>query len=85
MRLAVLTHMPGLSSRIHRATDAEDGIFYQTSNNIKETEAMQWTWPDAEQRLRAAFDKDGFSGWAEAAVRELELEGKAERLRRGQS
>ena len=84
MRKAVMAYMPELSSRIHRPTDEDDGIFYQTSKHITDTAATQWTWPDAEDRLKAAFDNGGFSGWAEAAVRELELEGRAERLRRGQ-
>jgi len=41
-----------------------------------------WKWEDAENRLRAAYDNDGFSGWAEAALKELEAEGELERLKR---
>ena len=75
--------MPELSSRIHRPTNESDDIFYRTSSDMNDAEATNWAWPDAEKRLQAAFEKHGFSGWAEAAVKELELEGRAERLRRG--
>ena len=84
MRVAVLRYMPHLSSRIHRPVDEEGGIFYRTPKNMSDAEVLSWSWSDAEKRLKAAFDKDGFSGWAEAAVKEIELEGRAERLRRGQ-
>ena len=46
---------------------------------------MEWTWPDAEKRLKAAYEADGFSGWAQAALQELESEGNAERKKRGQA
>lgn len=84
MRLAVVTYMPVLSSRIHRPPQEEDGIIKQINGDIEaEVDAANWAWPDAERRLKAAFEKDGFSGWAEAAAKELEAEGKAERIKRG--
>ena len=43
---------------------------------------VEWDWSAAEDRLRNAFDRDGFSGWAEAAMRELEAEGALERAKR---
>ena len=43
----------------------------------------EWSWPAAEARLKAAFDAHGFYGWAEAAMRELEAEGRVERAKRG--
>ena len=43
----------------------------------------EWSWPAAEARLKAAFDANGFYGWAEAAMRELEAEGRVERAKRG--
>ena len=83
MRLAVLKHMPKLSARIHRAAEEIDGLSGTHSDGHGEIDPATWTWPDAEQRLKAAFDKDGFSGWAEAAAKELEAEGQIERLKRG--
>ena len=75
--------IPMLSSRIHRPPESEDdgeaGPQIQTALNGIDP---AWKWEDAERRLRAVYDKDGFSGWAEAALRELEAEGELERLRR---
>ena len=42
-----------------------------------------WTWPDAEKRLRAAFNRGGISEWAERAQVELEAEVDQERKKRG--
>ena len=41
------------------------------------------SWPAAEKRLKDAFDEHGFSGWAAAAMGELEAEGRMEREKRG--
>ncbi|KAI0634675.1 hypothetical protein C8Q77DRAFT_1054007 [Trametes polyzona] len=96
MRLAILSRMPQLSARIHRPPAPEDeessslseshieaASTPATSITLSESEVEGWTWPAAEQRLREAFDKDGFSGWAAAALRELEAEGRLERTKRG--
>ena len=72
-----------LSSRIHRAPESEgDDEGGQQVQALLDGVGPAWKWEDAESRLRAAYDKDGFSGWAEAALKELEAEGELERLKR---
>ncbi|CDO72835.1 hypothetical protein BN946_scf185002.g20 [Trametes cinnabarina] len=93
MRMAILDRMPGLSARIHRPPAPEDGDATVLSEPVPEAalsppplsqeEVEQWTWAAAEGRLKEAFEKDGFSGWAAAALRELEAEGCLERTKRG--
>ena len=92
MRAAILERMPVLSSRIHRAPEVDDGdalllLPEETKSGATEVGATaareEWTWPAAEQRLREAYDKHGFYGWVAAAMRELEVEGQAERAKRG--
>ena len=75
--------VPMLSSRIHRVLEskADDEAGRQVQAPLDGANPA-WKWEDAEIRLRAAYDKDGFSGWAEAALKELEAEGELERLRR---
>ncbi len=89
MRLTILTYMPALSSRIHRLVDPGDitespSVHPPPRIDIKDSvQHTEWAWPDAEKRLQAAFERDGFSGWAEAALREIEAEGQSERMKRG--
>lgn len=72
-----------LSSRIHRMPENEgEGEGRQLVQTLLDGVDPVWKWEDAENRLRAAYDKDGFSGWAEAALKELEAEGELERLKR---
>ena len=78
--------MPILSSRIHRQPETEDGdsLLPPDLPPLSVADAAdEWTWPAAEKRLREAFDKDGFYGWAAAAMQELEAEGRIERAKRG--
>lgn len=79
--------MPLLSSRIHRSPDPEDHGLDSDSTppNLQVgtgEDEVPWSWPAAEERLKAAFERDGFSGWGEAIMRELEAEGRVERLKR---
>ncbi|KAJ8481265.1 hypothetical protein ONZ51_g6101 [Trametes cubensis] len=94
MRSAILDRMPLLSARIHRTPAPEDEAIIDMSEPdssdivpspppLSPAEVEGWTWSAAEQRLKEAFDKDGFSGWAAAALRELEAEGRLERAKRG--
>lgn len=95
MRLAVLTRLPVLSSRIHRPPEPEDGdallpppqALRSESSDTLSTSAQptsdEWSWAAAEQRLRVAFEKHGFTGWAAAVMQELEAEGRVERAKRG--
>ncbi|EKM56315.1 uncharacterized protein PHACADRAFT_91562 [Phanerochaete carnosa HHB-10118-sp] len=93
MRTLVRTKMPVLSSRIHRPLAEEDhtatiwndpvcvDVPYTVVNEA--SEQTEWAWPDAEKRLEVAYERDGFSGWAQAVLEELEAEGRAERRKRG--
>jgi len=74
MRSIMLERMPVLSSRIHRLTAEED-----TDDTMHEH--TKWEWDSAQKRLSEAYDKDGFYGWAETALKEVEAEGKLERLK----
>lgn len=78
--------IPTLTSRIHRPLESEeDGEARQRVQTLLNDLDSDWNWEDAEKRLRAAYDKDGFLGWAETALKELETEGELERLRREHS
>ncbi|KAI0692818.1 hypothetical protein C8T65DRAFT_72188 [Cerioporus squamosus] len=91
MRAAILNRMPVLSSRIHRPPEPEDGdallppepLVTAGSQSTSLDAGEEWTWAAAENRLKEAFDKHGFYGWAAAVMRELEAEGRLERSKRG--
>ncbi|KAG9225784.1 hypothetical protein CCMSSC00406_0007794 [Pleurotus cornucopiae] len=78
MRAILLSKMPSLSERIHRLADPED----DASQVLDAPTVSTWNWPDAEQRLKAVFEEDGFAAWIKAAARELEIEGRLERSKR---
>lgn len=82
MREFLAEKMPKLSSRIHGKPDGEAGQEVQTRTPLDSGVDGVWTWEGAESRLKAAYEKNGFSGWAEAALKELEAEEEQERLRR---
>lgn len=92
MRYHVQTKMPGLLARLHRPPEEEDHTLTVWNSptlagevpQVVVKDDIEWAWPDAESRLKAAYETDGFSGWAQAALEELEAEGKTERRRRGQ-
>jgi len=80
MRKFLMEKLPMLSSRIHRPPESEgDG---EAGQQVQTFSDLPWKWEDAEKRLGDAYDKGGFSGWVEAALKELEAEGELERLRR---
>ncbi|KAI0363434.1 hypothetical protein BV20DRAFT_1058057 [Pilatotrama ljubarskyi] len=94
MRSAILTRMPVLSARIHRPPAPEEDVPVAPMEaapaavpsepfTLSPPEDEEWSWPAAERRLKDAFEKEGFSGWAAAALRELEAEGRLERTKRG--
>ena len=94
MRILVREKLPVLSARIHRPPVKEDhtATLWNSPTSAETPQIVgieniadaEWSWQDAEKRLRDAFDRDGFSGWAQAAMLELEAEGRAERRKRGQ-
>lgn len=73
MRSLILTNMPLLSDRLHRTS---------TLDSDAPDFPVEWSWPDAEQRLKEAFERGGFSEWVVAVVREVETEARAEKLKR---
>lgn len=81
MRNSLLRNMPLLSSRIYRPPEDKDHP-KDGPSLILNYEEPEWTWSAAEERLGNAFEKDGFSGWIEAAMKELEAEGAIERSKR---
>lgn len=87
MRHAVLTRLPVISYQIYRPAelDQDSGDVYPQTKNSGPGSVVEWNWRDAENRLREAFDKDGFYGWASAALEEVEAEAAVERARRGLS
>ena len=78
--------MPLLLSRVHRPPEGEgDGEAGQQVKVLLDGDVGSvWKWEDAEKRLRDAYDKNGFSGWTEVVLKELEAEGELERLKREQ-
>ena len=75
--------LPMLSSRIHQPSEGEGGgEVGQQVQMLLDGVDPAWKWEDAEKRLGAAYEAGGFSGWAEAALKELEVEGELERLKR---
>ncbi|KDQ53717.1 hypothetical protein JAAARDRAFT_136552, partial [Jaapia argillacea MUCL 33604] len=84
MRETMLTKLPKLASRLHRPVEL-DPETVSVSSQIEcdiETTRQAWSWQEAEKRLTDAYERDGISGWAEAAMREVEEEGKIERAKR---
>ncbi|THH10623.1 hypothetical protein EW145_g1193 [Phellinidium pouzarii] len=63
IRQLLLVHMPGLSSRIHRAANDTDGYLLpdspERSREHETREPHNWTWHAAEERLRLAFKRGG--------------------------
>ncbi|KAI0088944.1 hypothetical protein BDY19DRAFT_946928 [Irpex rosettiformis] len=90
MRSFMQKKMPGLMARLHRAPTDEDDPSSTSSESsdlhvsvdVHKGE-VEWNWPDAEDRLRTAFEHGGFPGWADAMMREVEAESKIERRKRG--
>ncbi|KAG7453146.1 uncharacterized protein BT62DRAFT_999181 [Guyanagaster necrorhizus] len=74
MQTFVATKLAPLSSRIHsfHKPELDDGV----------PADPQWKWDDAEKRLQEIYDKQGGFAWAEAALREAEIEAKLEREKR---
>jgi hypothetical protein len=88
MHHTLATKMPVLSSQLHRPLDLTE-IDATRSNSPdladSQPEDENWSWPAAEARLKKAFDKGGYSGWAQAAIVEVEAEARSERLKRQRS
>ncbi|KAL0950350.1 hypothetical protein HGRIS_010318 [Hohenbuehelia grisea] len=77
MRQIILEKMPVFVERIHRLAEPE-----ASSENQAGISEVDWNWEDAESRLKNAYERDGFSGWAYAALQEIEAESRLERAQR---
>ena len=84
MRKTLMEKMPLLLSRVHRPPEGDGDC--ETGQQVKALldgdVGSVWKWEDAEKRLGDAYDKNGFSGWTEVMLKELEAEGELERLKR---
>lgn len=67
MRDFFATHIPQISLNLLKADEVPPP-------SVPEG---KWTWPAAEKRLNEAYDKEGYDGWLDAAVNEMEAEGRA--------
>ncbi|KAI0058519.1 hypothetical protein BV25DRAFT_1840911 [Artomyces pyxidatus] len=95
MRQTLLSKMPVLASRIHRATQSDPlPPFTLTPSPVSSSPSPHtptslppypesWNWAEARRRLTEAFEQGGVSRWAEVAAGELEAEAEAERRARG--
>jgi len=87
MRQLVRTNMPILSSQIHRPLglseeQASSKALVPAVTGISDSQVAEWNWPDAEARLKKAFGEGGLQEWVRAAMMELEIESRSERMKR---
>lgn len=85
MREIILERLPVLSQKLYGSEKdgSDEGGHIPVTEVLGSPIPTSWSWDAAEGRLREAFDRGGFTEWAEAAVTELEEEGKVERRKRG--
>ncbi|TFK62774.1 hypothetical protein BDN72DRAFT_827196 [Pluteus cervinus] len=82
MRHAIWTTFPGLTSIIHRRSEAAEELAGTSSGSLVNTMAEDWTLEDAEKRLEIAYEQGGITAWQQVALKELEIEAVIERERR---
>ncbi|KAF5347959.1 hypothetical protein D9756_010215 [Leucocoprinus leucothites] len=83
MRYWTDQHLRPITDRIHRSPENEEerkAALDIAAFGVGEDE--EWTWEDAEKRMKRAYEEGGFSLWGQVALRELEAEARAERARR---
>ncbi|EKM75293.1 hypothetical protein AGABI1DRAFT_103048 [Agaricus bisporus var. burnettii JB137-S8] len=84
MRYLADKHLTGLKSRIYRGPENEEERKASREavpfGSVNEEE--EWSWEEAEKRLKKAYDEGGFTLWSKVALRELEAEARIERARR---
>ena len=79
MRSIFQTTVPGLRSRLYRPPETDDDRYeLQTQAAIEQ----DWSWEEAEERLKKAYEAGGITDWAQTALRELEAEARVERTKR---
>ncbi|PPQ71935.1 hypothetical protein CVT24_007909 [Panaeolus cyanescens] len=81
MRTTLYSSLPSLSTQIRRSPESEEERLDSLRLVPLGTEDT-WSWPEAEKRLKRAYDEGGFPLWAQAALREMEAELRMERKKR---
>lgn len=83
MRLLFHSLVPSLSSAIYRPPQTEEEL--QEVRLFAPLSVQEnWSWEDAEKRLKHAYEKGGISLWGLTALREMETEARLERDKRNQ-
>jgi len=81
MRLYLWSSLPSLPQRILRGPETDEER--QSAHAVAAYGAHeQWTWPEAEERLKRAYEEGGIGLWAQVALREVEAEARVEREKR---
>ncbi|KAJ3563139.1 hypothetical protein NP233_g9137 [Leucocoprinus birnbaumii] len=83
MRFWTDQNLRPITDRIHRPPENEEER--KTALEIAAFgmgEDEEWTWEEAEKRMKKAYEEGGFSLWGQVALRELEAEARVERARR---
>ena len=75
MRGFLRAQVPAMVAGIYRPSDGVTPPSVQACD--------EWSWPEAEKRIRKAYEEEGFAGWIKAALVELEIEAHIERRKRG--
>lgn len=84
MRYLTSQHFTPIKDRIYRGPENEEERKASLEVAPFGVGVMdeEWTWEEAEKRLKKAYDQGGFTLWAQMALRELEAEARVERVRR---
>jgi len=84
MRSIFQTAVPGLRSRLFRPPETDDEWYEIQTQGVTSSSVVEreWTWEEAEERLKNAYEQGGITSWAQTALRELEAEVQVERSKR---
>lgn len=83
MRYLADKYLPGVKDRIYRGPENDDerkaSLEVVPFGSLNEEE---WSWEEAEERMKRAYDQGGFALWTKVALREVEAEARIERAKR---
>lgn len=83
MRSIFQTTVPGLRSRLLRPPETDNENYeIQTLGIALPSAIEEWSWEEAEERLKKAYEQGGISVWAQTALIELEADARVERTKR---
>lgn len=80
MRYWTNQYLYPITDRIHRGPETDEER--RASHEVAVPCETEWTWEEAEERMKKAYDEGGYTLWAKVALRELEAEARAERAKR---